>query len=421
MEISALLKTINPWWKEKTISKELTKSYRRKVFNEITSLLSYRQILLLSGLRRVGKSTLIFQVINELLKNKNPEHIIYFSFDLDVESITSILNGYKQVTNIEWEKEKIFVFLDEIQKHKEWQNELKLIYDSFPNIKFIISGSSSAILEKEAMSSLVGRYFLINVLPLSFIEFIELKNLKFDLNKKELWKEDIKKEFSEYLRKSFPELVEWNEDILIKKYIKESVIDKVIKSDLPERFKDISEDLLVKLIEIFYSEPGMYINYDNLSSDLKISKKTLVKHVFYLEFAYLIIKIKNFRGKQLTSSRKLQRIYPYHWNLMYPFGWNNLYECFAANILNAKNYWRENKREVDFILFGKNLIPIEVKSANIKKEDLINLIYFCKVNKLKQAFIICENEDKIEKIEDITVTYIPLWRLALEPEILQIK
>lgn len=417
-----ILLAINPWWKEKKINEELAKPYKREVFKQFLKLVDYRQLLILTGLRRVGKSTLMFQLIDHLIKKTGEaEKILYFSFDLKVDELIKILNVYKELTNVEWKKEKVFVFFDEVQKLSDWASKLKLLYDNFPKIKFIVSGSSSVAIEKEAISTLTGRYFLINVDPLNFREFLELKKSKIELEKSSLWENEIKKEFYKYLKKPFPEITGWKSDLLIRKYLRESVIDKVIRKDLPDKFKDVNEDLLTKLIEIFYSEPGMYLNYDNLSSDLKISKKTLLKHMFYLEFAYLIRRVRNFRSKVLTASKKLQRVYPYHWSLIFPYGKKNIYECFVASIIDAKYYWRNSSmREVDFIIIKedgkKNLVPIEVKSEELwKKEDLKNLVYFCKRNELKRAFFIYAGNEKTEKIENenITIKFIPFWKFAL--------
>ncbi|MEW5897058.1 MAG: DUF4143 domain-containing protein [Nanoarchaeota archaeon] len=163
----------------------------------------------------------------------------------------------------------------------------------------------------------------------------------------------------------------------------------------------------------------MYLNYDHLTSDLKISKKTLLKHVFYLEFAYLLRKIRNFRSRQLTASKKLQRVYPYHWGLIFTINGENIYESFVASTIDAEYYWRDKDKEIDFIIIKRNkIIPIEVKSANVKKNDLNNLVYFCNKNKIREAFLIYDGEYTKEKIGSLTVTYLPFWKFALKPNLL---
>jgi len=202
-DIKEITELLNPWWKDNKINKELAKPYKRKSFAHIIDLTKYRNIIILSGLRRVGKTVLLYQVIEHLLKEIEPRHILYFNFDKRVKELTEILNKYEESTNINWKKEKVFVFLDEIVKLSEWADKIKLIYDAFPNIKFLISSSSSVRLEEEAIKNLAGRYFIVNIKPLSFIEYLELRGKSKFLDNINLWEKEIKKEFQNYLLKSF--------------------------------------------------------------------------------------------------------------------------------------------------------------------------------------------------------------------------
>jgi len=411
-----LLELLNPWWKEKEISEELAPPYRRKMFGELPELLKKRQIIVLSGLRRVGKSTMMYQLVEHLLRSGiSADRLLYFSFDEKVEDVVDVLMGYSELTKVNWKKEKCFLFLDEVQKLADWSNKIKLIYDAFPNLKIIASGSSSFHLEKEAKVNLVGRHFLVSVSPLSFEEYLEIKGSKIELDKQEMWKEEIIREFDNYLIRPFPEIINWKEDSLIKSYIKDNVVEKVLRVDLPTRFKKLNEDLLIRLIDIFYGSPGMYVNYDDISSDLKISKNTLLQHIYYLEFAYLIRKIKNFRPSKRLVSRKLQRIYPFHWALM--FGWSGKvdFETIVATYLDAKYYWRKNGKEVDFLLVDKEITPIEVKdSKRIRREELSSLVYFMKKFDAADGFVVYAGKDgDILKVGDSEIKKIPLWKLFL--------
>ena len=215
-EIKQIIELLNPWWKQEKINEELAKSYKRKIFSEILYLVKYKQIIILSGLRRVGKTTLFYQIIEYLLKKYDSNKIFYFNFDKKVRDLTEILDDYEKLTDTNWKKEKIFVFLDEVTKLDEWASKIKLIYDAFPNIKFLISSSSSVRLEEEAIKNLAGRYFLINTKPLSFREYLELRDKNKFLKNINLWKDEIKKEFQEYSLRSFPEIINWKDELLVK-------------------------------------------------------------------------------------------------------------------------------------------------------------------------------------------------------------
>ncbi|HLC58565.1 MAG TPA: AAA family ATPase, partial [Candidatus Nanoarchaeia archaeon] len=231
-EIQEILKLLNPWWKENLISQELARPYKREIFPKISGLINYRQIVILSGLRRVGKTTLLYQIIELLIKKINSKKILYFNFDKKVEEIIEILESYQKLVNINWKKEKMFVFLDEITRLNEWATKLKMLYDAFPNLKFFISSSGSLSLEEEAIKNLGGRYFIFNIKPLSFKEYLELKNKKNMLKEASLFEKEIKEEIESYLLRSFPEIVNWEDELLIKDYLRSTIIDRIVKSDL---------------------------------------------------------------------------------------------------------------------------------------------------------------------------------------------
>ncbi len=408
MDIQKLLILLNEWWKTGKVSEYRLKKYKRTAFEEIKELLNYRQIIIISGLRRVGKSTIMFQLIDYLLNHKkiDPRKIIYFSFDDEKYEILDIIEAYQTITDVDWKKERIYVFLDEIQKLKGWGSKIKIIYDNFPNIKFVVSGSASIDLEKDAMHDLAGRFFIKEIYPLSLKEYFELKH-DVKIKNYKLYKDDLKREFEEWLKKPFPEIVSFKEEMLIYEYIKENIIAKILKIDITEVFDDINVKLLETLINIFYSEPGMILNLDALSKNLRIHKKTLEKHIFFLEFAKLIRIVKNYRPSVLSESRKLRKVYPYHPSLIFPFNLNaekgKIIECLIASKIDAKYYWRKGNKEVDFLIKNKEILPIEVKSkTQLKDEDLDNLNYFIKKfkNKTSRGIIVYEGETENEKIED---------------------
>ncbi len=403
----------NEWWRTEKVRKELAPWYKREVYKKVEEMLNIRQIIVLTGLRRVGKTTIFYQLINSLIeKGVNPKNILYFSFDEKIEDLKKILDEYQRITGIDYKNEKIFIFFDEINKLDNWSSQLKILYDALPNIKFFVSGSSSVDLEKEAYSNLVGRHFLIRVMPLTLKEFFELKKGK-KIENFELWKDELFLIFPEYLRKPFPEIVNENNEARIMEYIRENIIGKIIHRDLPKKFKNVNEDLLMSLIEIFYQNPGMLVNIENLSKNLRIAKKTLLKHLFYLIFSYLIRQVKNFRISVLAASRKLQKIYPYHWSLIFglyrDIEKGKLLECVASSLLDAKFYWRKGSNEVDFIIKNEKIIPIEVKA----KSEIYGLVKFLKKFNLKKGILLHEEKIRETKnINDIQIDIIPIFELA---------
>lgn len=405
----------NPWWKEKTVPRELIPQFKRNAFGEVEKLLPQRQMLILSGLRRVGKSTLMYQLVEKLLQGDTPpQNILFFSFDEKIESLLDVLKEYSELTGVDWEKEPCFLFFDEIQKLNDWSNKMKLIYDRFPLLKFIVSGSSSFKLEKEARANLTGRHFLVEVAPLSFKEYLSLKNSPINLKQLKLWEKEIKKEFEDYLLRPFPEIVSFEDKGLIKRYIKDQILEKIIKMDL-SRFKGLRENLLVNLIDIFYSRPGTYLNFDALAKNLKVRKIALRQHLYYLEFAYLVRVIKNFRPSARSTSRKLARVYPFHFALQ--FGWNGQInsEAVVASFFEAQYYWREETKEIDFLVGERKILPIEVKeSSQVHLGELLSLRYFLRKFNLKEGMLIYGGEEEKIGVDGLVINKLPFWKLFLQ-------
>lgn len=416
-ELFEILEILNPWWKNNTVSSELAKPFKRDKFNEIEKLRKYKQIIILSGLRRVGKTTILYQLINSILNENNSKKIMYFTFDRKIENLINLLGAYSEISGIDYKNEKITLFLDEITKLDDWASQLKIIYDSLPNIKIYISSSSSINLEEEAIVNLAGRYFLFNITPLSFKEYLSIKEKDAMLKNELLYNKEIKSEFIKYLLQTFPETITFNEDILTKEYLRTTIIDKIVRLDIVDRFENMNKNLLSTLITLFYKEPGIYLDYDNLSKDLKISKKTLFKHVNYLESTYLIKRIKNYRPNTFSQTRKLQRVYPYWWSLAFCYSDNKdkIMENYVLSILNITNYWRDGKYEIDFLKIDSKIItPIEVKNKdNLDRNDMKNMIHFLKEYKLKEGIIVYNgNEEKII-IDNKSIILKPFYKLAI--------
>ncbi len=410
------LKILNPWWRSGKISKDLAKPFKRPWYYKARTLMKERQILVLTGLRRVGKTTIMYQLIEDLLKRVKPERILYHNFDRKAPSIIDILDTYRDLTGIDWETERVYLFLDEIVKLENWVSELKLIYDSHPNLKIVISSSSSFRMEEQASKNLAGRYFILNVKPLNFTEYLKMKGKGEYLKKPKLHKAELENEFREYLIKNFPETVHMKRERAIE-YYDSLVTQKVIKRDVVEEFSHADVSLLETLIRLFYSEPGTYISYDSLSKSLGISKKTLIQHVRYLTRAYLIKIVRNFRPGTMSSSRKMQRVYPYWWSLAYPYdpSSDKIMEAFVSSYLDANHYWRKGGSEVDFILVKKReIVPVEVKNKKmITLSDSKNLRRFMEKYGCKKSVLISWDKTKLEN----GVLHLNFIELALTPEI----
>ena len=163
----------NKWWKS-----DFTVEFKlRDLYVQIKRFMHTPQIIAITGLRRVGKTTIMLKLVKDMIQELNRENIVYFSFDefKDI-GIKQILKTYARLMNKDLSLNKYLFLLDEVQKLENWEEQLKAMYDSYPNIKFVISGSESLFIRKKSRESLAGRMYEFHIKPLSFKEFLLFKN-----------------------------------------------------------------------------------------------------------------------------------------------------------------------------------------------------------------------------------------------------
>jgi len=401
---------------------------KRFLFNDIVKEIESKQIISLIGLRRTGKTTILKQVIDHLIKSKKVkrEYILFYSFDEEQPKIEEIVTEYETKLGKELLciKDRIYIFLDEIQKLKNWQNQVKYYYDNYQNIKFFVSGSSSLFIKKHTQESLAGRIYEFVLNPLSFEEFLIFKNKGQMLKKKRLFEDTLKKEFLSYQKRQFIEIIDENEE-RVAKYIK-TMIEKIVYQDIPKIFPIENEELLMRILKIIASNPGMLSDYGSLSKELGISRVTLSNYFFYLNESFLIKKLYNFSRNMLTSEKKMKKFY-LTTTSFFPFLNNKideskLIENLIVAFVDAKFFWRTpQKYEIDVILKEKSkIIPIEVKYKEyISKKDTKNLLRFCEKFNVEEAVMITQsksNEEifKLKSGNKIRIKFIPAWKFLLQ-------
>jgi len=407
----------NPWW-EKKEAQEIKGFKARSMVKEVWKYRDSPQIIAVLGLRRTGKTVLLLQIIQKLLKRISPKKILYFSFDeilgKDPEIIEKILEIYENEI-LKQDLNNVFIFLDEVNYLKDWQVILKRYYDLPGRIKFFVSGSSSVYIKK-TKESLAGRIYEFTLLPISFKEFLYLKDIKTkDLNINTL---SLKKELNKYLISgTLPEIILEKDFLRIKKYII-SLVDKVVFYDIPKVYDVAEPEILKNILLLIAQKPGMMLEYQNIASIFQVSYQTISKYINYLERSYLIKMVYNFRGSVVARARKLKKAYLGSPNLACGFldsekEFLNILPLLAENAvcnhLNAQWFWRKYN-ELDFYDQEK---AIEVKYTDAKP-DIKNNILAVKNLKAKELLIITKNFEYQETRSDIKIKYIPLWKWLLK-------
>jgi len=412
------LERFNPWWRTGAVRAEWLKEYKRKPYYEIKKYIEKRQILLIWGLRRLGKTTLMYQIISDIIKKAGRKNVFYFSFDEIAFDLKDVLEAYQKFIlnkTFEGTKERIYIFLDEIQKVKDWENKLKIYYDLYPNVKFFISGSASAALRKRSKESLAGRILDFLLRPLPFEEFLEMNghDLKKIKENPGLWKREMIPLFYRYIKYGmFPELVAEEDEEFARKYILNNVVDRIIYKDLPEEFEIKDVELLKTLVYILGKNPGMIVNYKSIAKNLGRDQRTIANYFEYLEFGLLVKFVFNYRGSPLASARKLKKAYFSTPNIAFAFNQDidrilpAMLENLVASETDAKFFYR-NGFEVDFIFADNGKIDaIEVKNSEKDAKQ---------IKKLKEKFTVRKaiivDMEKEGKTEDIAI--LPAWKFLL--------
>ncbi len=412
----AKLEEFNHWWTSEKVDTELALPFKRDIYPDIEKHIGKRFILALVGLRRVGKTTTMYQIIQKLIEAKiNKTTILFFSFDEASAKLNDVLETYKEIHNKDFREEKVYIFLDEIQKCSGWENELKKYYDLYPKLKFIISGSESLFIRKKTKETLAGRIFEFTLTPFTFREYLRFNKVE---EKEFKYETKIKPFFNKFAeRGGFPETFSFETDKDFKEYIRALVVDKIVYKDIPRMFKLEDTDFLRVLLELISTNPGMYIDYQSLSKQFEKDRRVIKNYINYLKESFLITLLGNYRKGSITTLRKKKRAYPSDNALTYLYKpkieegfFGRMIETLAVNKLKASSFWK-NGGEID-IVYGD--IPIEVKyQEKITSEDFKPIREFMKKFNKKEGLMLTKKEEKEIKFGEGTIKLIPFWKWLL--------
>lgn len=344
MEIETELFKQNPWWegkfKEESYSRE---KYLTQLFKNVRS----KEILILTGLRRVGKTTILKQMIKKLLEDNKPEDILFISldsFNLLEFSIHQLIEEYRKVHK-KSTSDFFYLFLDEVSSRENFEQELKSIYDN-ENIKVICS-SSIATLLRDKKASLTGRTRTIEIMPLDFQEFLQFKEAKISRSDRA----KLESYFKDYLRVGGMPNYVLTED---KNYLNE-LIENIIYKDIIAYHKITTEKTIKELFVLLCQRVGKPMSYNKIAEILKISVDSAKRYVGYFEKAYLFYLVDRYAksyNEKVTSPKKIYIGDIGIKNII--TGFKDLGASFENLVfLKIKHenpaYYLENATEIDFI------------------------------------------------------------------------
>ncbi|MHA1866183.1 MAG: ATP-binding protein [Candidatus Heimdallarchaeaceae archaeon] len=416
----------NPWWENKKLIHEL-EGKPRPDYSYLVNSVKIKEITIITGVRRSGKSTLMYQMISNLLENGvDPKQILFVNLEdkkLIKDSLEYIYLSYRENINLD---KKAYIFLDEIHRKEGWELWIRKKYDLKTNDKFVISGSCSYLLKKEYSTLLTGRNLTFEVFPLTLEEFLLFKNIKINKGnlKKGIILERTKLIILKYLREylttgGFPEILFKPEEYKVK--ILEQYFDDILYKDIIDRYNLNSKkakDLALYLITNFTK----LISLRNLRTSLGLSYSTIQDYLSYYIEAFLFFTLDHFSYSLKEQKTLPSKIYCIDNGLRnaVSFKFSKDEGKLAENLVFIElkrrqkdiYYWKKI-HEVDFVVKNKDnsLTAINVSYTDeIEEREIKSLLEFKKeFKKAKELILLTKGTEKKEQ----GIKFIPLWKWLL--------
>ncbi len=398
-------------------------------FSDLVDSVSIKEITIITGVRRSGKSTLMYQMIDKLLKEGiDPKQILFVNLEdkkLAKDSLDDIHSSYLKNINLD---KKAYIFLDEIHKKEAWESWIRKKYDLKTKDKFVISGSCSYLLKKEYSTLLTGRNLTFEVFPLSFGEFLLFKGInleKSNLKKGillEKTKLSILKNFDEYLNLGgFPEVLFKPERYKLK--LLEQYFDDILYKDIVDRYNLNSQK--TKDLALF-----LMTNFTNLTSlrslrnSLELSYDTIKEYLSYFKEAFLFFTVDHFSYSFKEQKTLPSKIYCIDNGLRnaVSFKFSKDEGKLAENLVlielkrrGENPYYWTKKGEVDFVIKNndQSLSAINVSYTDeIRERETSSLLEFKKEfgSKAKDIMLLTKDTEKKEN----GIVFLPLWKWLLQ-------
>jgi predicted AAA+ superfamily ATPase len=399
------------------------------------------------GPRRVGKTVMLYHTIQKLIsEGVPPQKILYASIETPIYNnipLDDLFTMAKKATG-DMDSKGWFIFFDEIQYLKEWEVHLKTLVDVYHDTKFTASGSAAAALKLKSNESGAGRFTNFMLPPLTFYEFIHLKNLDTLIKPDTInWKGNIaifssatnifelNKHFINYVNfGGYPEVI-FNEEIQSnpERFMRADIIDKVLLRDLPGLYgiQDVQE--LNSLFTTIAWNSGQECSIDELSKSSGVRKSTLRQYLSYLEAAFLVHIVKRVDQKAGRFQREnFFKIYLTNTSLRSALfapltaeadGMGALIETAIFSQWMQRTsfipyYARWKNGEVDLVNISRKTNKpdwaVEIKWSNRYYEapnELKSLHSFCEENNLTQALSTTIDKSGVKEYNSIQIQYLP--------------
>lgn len=379
-------------------------------------------IIVISGIRRCGKSTLL-----KIIKKKlNPKNYLYCDFsderfnNLKLKDLQTIYEIFLE----SYTSGKKHFFFDEMQYIKGWEKFVNRLYEK-EEAKIFITGSNSTLLSSEISTVLTGRNKVIELFPLSFKEYLNSKEIIDLQNLSTKEKIKLNKYFEEYFNLGgFPYVLKTKDSQILKEYYSNILYKDIIVRKKIRQVKELKEISLFLINNV-----SQIISYKQiiLNSNIK-STSTIKNFIDYLSEGYLLFTLSKYDASIRKQLQNPKKIYFIDTGLLKQvnigFSENNgrfLENLVFIELLRRKKeiYYFKEEKECDFVIKTNKKITqaiqvtYELNTKNEKRE-IEGLISALKAHNLKEGSIITKEQEEIKKIQDYTIKIVPIFKWLLE-------
>ena len=437
MDKEQIIEALLPWnfW-EKSFD---TGIIRDEYLQKINRYLKTDEIIAITGVRRSGKSTILLQLLAELIAQNIPRaNTLYVNFEdpkfynfLAIDLLDQIWQTYHDFLKPEG---KVYLVLDEIQRVKGWEHWVRAKYDRKEKVKIFATGSNAELLSSEFSSVLTGRHLQVQVMPLSFREFLRFHQV--EIQREKFWlvrnKNRLQNLCGQYLKMGgFPKVV-LTEDERLQKELLSQYFSDILTRDIAERYK-VKDVGKLKNLALFYSTNftrSYSFNKVKKVAEIPLSLDSIHRFSRYLEAAFLVNFIPRFSYSLKNQMQAQRKVYlvdnGIHSAVAFKFSEDKgkLLENAVFQHLKCGGkdiYYFSEKKEVDF-LCREGLQTTELINVCYHLEDretflreISALIEAMKYFKLKNSTIVVgEGENKMITEQGFNISIVPFYQWALD-------
>ncbi len=401
---------------------------REQYLSKIDLALDSKEIIVLKGIRRAGKSTLLLQYINRLHQNNNISlnQFLYVNFEdfrfageLSLELLEKIYQTYREEIN---PHQKAYLFLDEIQNIPSYEKWIRTYYDRGEKVKFIISGSSAVLLSRELATLLTGRNISFTIFPFTFTEHLDFIGIDYKRgdNLEALYLKNkgnvaaIKNALQKYaFSGGFPE-VNKRDDINSQRLLLQQYVEDIIYKDVILRHNIRNSRQILEFAHYCLHHVCTLFSFSKLAKIMKMSPNTIIDFISYFKEAYLlsISSCYSYGSKSSLDMNRPKKLYAVDNGLPAAVSSSENFGRMMENLVFQslkvhEIFYGKGKHEVDLVLKEGGLKAINVSyEEKIKEREIRGLEEFAHNNKNAQCYLITEDEFDMS---DSRIKCIPLW------------